>query len=342
MKFYQNDHSKETLWRGIILFGKNVASYKFALAESLIALAAKEKNFVSLEEIAPLYSSAICRHLTKGARQGTFQSGKLLTACEKFNNGDITQGELTDNTIRYGFNHVIDAFHIVNQSEVPTRFFTDERKLSKGIMLTDELLSLGKSYQFENLSHELEARWRLVETAWTLGVPARSLQLSYTQNSDEIIYKDNTRRINVSSCRDALNGYQKGRCFYCNKFIAVTSGSPYLCDVDHFFPEKLKKDPEKFGHLNLDGVWNLVLSCKCCNRGPDGKLARRPSKNLLEKLHNRNEYYICSHHPIKETIKNQTGDTEEARIRFLQEVFDNAAILNKLWEPNGIHADDTI
>ena len=35
-EFYEIEPSLENYWRAIILFGRNVASYKFALAKALI------------------------------------------------------------------------------------------------------------------------------------------------------------------------------------------------------------------------------------------------------------------------------------------------------------------
>ena len=69
---------------------------------------------------------------------------------------------------------------------------------------------------------------------------------------------------------------------------------PNLADVDHFFPWKLKE----YGIANpVDGVWNLVISCKDCNRGRGGKSAKVPSINLLARLKRRNDFLISSHHP---------------------------------------------
>ena len=49
----------------------------------------------------------------------------------------------------------------------------------------------------------------------------------------------------------------------------------------HFFPLVL----EERGILkNLNGVWNLVLACKSCNRGSGGKFDRLADLVFLEKL----------------------------------------------------------
>ena len=68
-------------------------------------------------------------------------------------------------------------------------------------------------------------------------------------------------------------------------------------------------------------------------RGFDGKFAKVPSTNYLERLHKRNEFLIASHHPLKETLMSQTGETTEKRINFLKEI-DKIAInaLIHRWE----------
>lgn len=132
------------------------------------------------------------------------------------------------------------------------------------------------------------------------------------------------------SSRDALKGYQQGRCFYCSGPISLTDPES-LADVDHFFPHALKQ--ADFGPL-IDGVWNLVLACRACNRGVDGKSARLPALRLLERLHARNEYLIVSHHPLKETLIAQTGGDEPRRRSFLNDMHGRAwSTLIHVWEP---------
>ena len=41
----------EDYWRSIILFGRNVASYKFALAKSLLELQPESGQLIKLEEL---------------------------------------------------------------------------------------------------------------------------------------------------------------------------------------------------------------------------------------------------------------------------------------------------
>ncbi len=50
-EFKEQYPSLESYWRSIILFGRNVASYKFALAKSLLELAPAGKSEITLEAL---------------------------------------------------------------------------------------------------------------------------------------------------------------------------------------------------------------------------------------------------------------------------------------------------
>jgi hypothetical protein len=233
--------STESYWRSIILFGRNVASYKFALGKALLELVDKEKTSVTLEELSLPFAKHITNHLRISDKQGTFSSSRFLDACRKFNQGEINGEDLRKITVKHGFENVIDAFHHVNQDDVPIRFFIDERSGSNRIVLTDDLLKLKESYQIENLTPKIEARWRLVETAWSLNISRNLIKIKHNEEENLFyVETDKIRRINITSARDALNGYQKGKCFYCFADISIESKSENLADVDHFFPHTLR------------------------------------------------------------------------------------------------------
>ena len=319
-RFHNIEPTDAHLWRAINLFGRNVASYKFALAKSTLELAQKQRTEIKLSDLAEPFSRYTCDHIKNNPKQSASPSSKFLEACRDFNADKITHSDLINATEKHGFNYVLDHFHIVNGKEIGKRFFIDERKSSKKVILTDEILNLASNEQGVNLFQETEARWRLVETSWSLGV---SRNLINADVNNDLLFVENIRRTNVTSARDALNGYQKSKCFYCFKAISIVHQSFNLCDVDHFFPHELNR---KKILLNLDGVWNLVLACQDCNRGINGKFANVPSLKLLERLSQRNEYYISSHDPLRETIIAQTGKTTETRRQFLQSQFNSAKI----------------
>ena len=181
---------------------------------------------------------------------------------------------------------------------------------------------------------EAESRWNLVETAWDLGISRDLLNVHYDDKSQILFVDSSFRRKDITSVRGALNGYQKGKCFYCYDDIVVTDDERNTCDVDHFYPHTLQR---YMPDVNLDGVWNLVLTCEHCNRGEGGKFAQAPAIKYLERLHKRNEFLISSHHPLRETIMNQTGRTEAERKAFLNDVDKRAInILIHRWETEQI------
>lgn len=317
--FLNQDSTIDIYWRSIILFGRNVASYKFALAQSLLELSSQGKSQVRLGELAVPFSKNLINHLKAGKKQGTFQNSRFLNYCNDTIDGKISQDEMINRTIELGFTNVIDAFHVVNQGDIPIRFFIDERKQNNSIRLTDNLFALRETFQAVNLPSETEARWNLVETAWSLKISPSLLVVKFDPAAQDLYVTERKIRQSVTSCRNALNGYQKGKCFYCFRDISINDMDETGADVDHFFPNTLKQvlPTDK---INLDGVWNLVLSCKECNRGEKGKFTRIPDYKYLERLNKRNNYLIDSHHPLRETLINQTGNTEGIRLEFLKAV----------------------
>ncbi len=316
--FLDYQRSDEDYLRGIILFGVNVASYKFALGKSLLELAAQGHEAIPLEDLAVPFSRHICKHLQEAPKQGTSQTSEFLNACRDYNNGTITEAALVDITRRRGFVNVIDAFHTVGGEPVPTRFFLDQRKTkTKGIVLTPAIHAV-YSDTGDDITEEIESRWRLVETAWDLGI--NTSLILFDSDNEQLLSRD--RRKAVTSARPALNGYQRGRCFYCYRRVEIISGSADLADVDHVFPHVLQRRNFMEG---LDQVWNLVLACADCNRGHREKFDAVPHSTYINRLNTRNNYLIETHHPLADTLKNQTGKTPELRRVFLQAKLDQAS-----------------
>lgn len=321
-EFHHVTPTLENYWRSVILFGRNVASYKFALGHALLDLGSSVGDFVKLEDLAKPYATHLARHIKEVDVQSTSRSSKFLDTIRDYNLATVDESQLIDRTVKLGFSNVIDAFHVVNGADIPKRFFVDERKSNGGIRLTDTFFELVHKNQIVDLPKEVEARWRLVETAWSLKISRNLLTVHYDAETNGILYTNHQkRRTNVTSCRHALNGYQKGRCFYCFDDISVVSGHENLAEVDHFFPHVLKG--YNLGRP-IDGIWNLVLACRTCNAGRGGKHARIPKASLLNRLHKRNEYLIRSERPLRETLIRQTGDSPSKRRQFLQAMHTDA------------------
>ncbi len=333
-RFYEIEPTAENYWRAIILFGRNSASYKFALAKTLFDFQSLGKTQITLEELAVPYAAHLCEHLKKHPKQGISEQSTFLDKLRAFNQGEIEKDEVISHTLRYGFINVLDAFHNVHGTEIGIRFFIDERNKKNAIQLTEGFMRLGEQQQFADLAQETESRWQLVEAAWENNLSRNLMLVEYEEESCLLMGVNAIRRTTVTSARPALNGYQKGRCFYCFREISVVLGKEEIAEVDHFFPHMLKQcDSRK----PIDGIANLVLACQECNRGENGKFDRLPSIELLERLFNRNEYLITSHHPLRETLISQTGNTTEKRQAYLQDAY-NCSTLHigaggRKWQP---------
>jgi hypothetical protein len=69
--YLQLQAATENRWRAIILFGRNTASFKFALGEALLTLGRSADDLLRLDELALPYAKAIARHLTAAPKQIT-------------------------------------------------------------------------------------------------------------------------------------------------------------------------------------------------------------------------------------------------------------------------------
>jgi len=331
-QFQINDPSLESQWRAIILFGKNSATYKFAFAKSLLDSIEKEKSIITLSELAIPFANSIVEHLKKSDKQGNAGTSKFLEGCRSHIKGTISKEELYSLSEKFGFVNVVDAFQNVNGGMIPNPFY--EKNYSRGkkeIVITDNLLKIKELFQFRNLEQEVEARWNLVETAWNLQIKPGLLEVKYDEDKSLFFVENNLkRRIDITSVRDALNGYQKGKCFYSFQDITINKYEKDICEVDHFLPHiNILAHAEIGGNIN--GVWNLVLADSKINLN---KRAKIPEIKFLNRLYNRNEFYIESKHPLAETIINQTGSSKESRRKFLQTHYNLAKNLSiQPWKP---------
>jgi 5-methylcytosine-specific restriction endonuclease McrA len=122
---------------------------------------------------------------------------------------------------------------------------------------------------------------------WGVEQEKPALRVEYDLEGGQLdVHRRGTSRTDVTSCRDALNGYRKGKCFYCFIDISIESGTDDLAHVDHFLPHVLKERREI---RNPNDVWNLVPACQTCN---GSKLARAPQVKYLTRLNTRNNYLI--------------------------------------------------
>jgi hypothetical protein len=176
------------------------------------------------------------------------------------------------------------------------------------LRLTDALLELGASSE-QDLGAEVEARWELVERAWEARFGAHEkLFVAYDEPTESLVSALlGKRRPWRTSVRPALNGYQRGHCFYCYRSISVRADGEDGSDVDHLLPFS---SAVRGAAVDVDGVWNLVLACGPCN---SAKWAFLPARRYLDQLAARNNWLVQSNHPLRETIMATTGATAAQR-----------------------------
>ncbi|ARV06128.1 hypothetical protein BTO04_05170 [Polaribacter sp. SA4-10] len=94
----------------------------------------------------------------------------------------------------------------------------------------------------------------MVETAWNLNLSPKLLEIKYDEDkSFFFLENDFIRRTDITSIRDSLNGYQKGKYFYSFQYISVVSGSFNLCQVAPFIPH-LNKSVRNHFRANINDV----------------------------------------------------------------------------------------
>ena len=337
-KFISFDHDQLSTWRSIILIGDNDKCYKFALGKSLLHFSNLQKTEIPFEDFIDVYTSEICNHLKKAPVQGSNRkpNGKVINSCISYNKNEISKDKLIE-TIKKDEWVVFKKFHLIKGGYVDFKYFDVKKILkNKKIILTDDMLKLKDNYQFNNLVHETDGRWNLLERSWELKIPEKLLLVESDASSEKLFVRSKNRRLNITGSRKGLNGYHNGKCFYCNKNISIKSNQSDTSDVDHFFPLVL----EERGILkNLNGVWNLVLACKSCNRGSGGKFDRLADLVFLEKLEIRNNNLILSHDPLRQTLMMQTGKSSLARNKFLNSNFYKATefMIHSNWKPRIIY-----
>lgn len=326
MTKFSQDNTLETNLRSIFLLGANTATYKFALAKSLLDLKGSDQTFITLDDITPIYANHLLEHVKTGKKQITLSRSKLISAIDDYAHGRISEETMFSVVRALGFKNVIDAFHNLPGKSKAVPFY--EKALiqgKQGLVLTDELFKIFESNDYENMKQEVEGRWVLVESAWgeqgqlRVRFDSESEYLyGLTPTSNARFMSDYVRKP-LTHLRVPFNGYQKGECFYCNRHIEIESNHEDTCQVDHFLPHHLMTKSSY--ELYLDEVWNLVLACKDCN-GYSQKGGRMPSKEFLPKLAHRNEYFIESNLPIRETIIDFCGKQPAARRKFLYDRYE--------------------
>jgi 5-methylcytosine-specific restriction endonuclease McrA len=338
-KFYNYDNSVVSTIRTIVLFGKNVSTYKFALASTLLNL--RPKNQITYEDLRDDFIGALLSHYQKNPHQ--YQSGEnsLTRAFDKYKL-DGNWSELVKIAEKNIYNNVFDAFHNVGGGQIKKEHILFENlPHEKKLVLTDNINEILEQHNLiDLLKNENESRWMIVEEAWKNNISPNFLV--YNRATAEFESVSPTERTNLRSAVSILLPYQHGCCFYCKRKVNIYSNSDDsdFPDVDHFIAHSYFKRPE-LSNINPDAIWNLVIACKECNRGSRGKFTSIPQISYQKEIINRNVLFTEEHrHSPKNSILlslNAQNHTEVEKKMLL--LFSNFNVIEG-WKPLIIYSNE--
>ncbi|RYY47497.1 MAG: hypothetical protein EOO06_12390 [Chitinophagaceae bacterium] len=314
--------------RTITLFGKNVSTYKFALLSTLMQRGPSDA--LKYQDIRDGFVKELFRHYKGSPAQYTGGSNSLTHTFDDYlKNGEVQNEwqKVIAAAEPLIYKNVFDAFHNVGGGSIANQFILFEHdKKGKQLILTDNLNSILEVPELRNsIEEENQGRWRVVEEAWRSKL---SPNLLVYNDQDKNFYSLTvSERVCLRSAVSVLLPYQHGRCFYCNRKVdtMLASHEGAFPDVDHFFPLSFLV-MFQIQPVNPNGIWNLVIACKDCNRGEKGKFASPADNSYFKKLHRRNLLFVEEHrHSLKNSIlislAAQDPDGVTARMQGLYEKF---------------------
>ncbi|WP_132053127.1 HNH endonuclease domain-containing protein [Pseudocnuella soli] len=292
-------------WKAIVLYGLNNATYKIALAKSLLDFSRQGLNRVTWEQLSKSFLDNYIHRLSVEGVMPQQANPARLTVMERI------VKELTSERISYSaaisrvgaeaFGDVIPRFQTIGTDKELAKGRFYEFQQGKGLLLKDGLLEVGTG-EIQSLYQEVEARWSLLEGAFSINQTHAGL----SNDLRDIYLQNGYARTNLTPNIPFLLGYQGNACFYCGE--ELQKGDIH---VDHVLPRQV---------VSHDEIWNLVLTHGYCNESKSDRLV---ASYYIEKLAVRNENIMGSNHPWKQKIQSQLGDTAKTRRRSLAKHYEH-------------------
>jgi hypothetical protein len=161
--------SNEDIWKGIILFGLNTATYKMALAKSLLDFSRLGKLTVEWHELSESFLGQYIERLENSSMPQQGNPNRLTVmerVVKELQLGALSRSEAIDRVSEKGLENVVPRFQTIGRNtEVRDYFYTID--YGKRITIKDTLLNFS-DHQLETLEQEYMARWSLLEGAFTI------------------------------------------------------------------------------------------------------------------------------------------------------------------------------
>ncbi|MFE3881367.1 HNH endonuclease [Streptomyces lydicus] len=306
--FYAADPGSRASWRLAVLMGANSRTYKFALGHALLTHAARGDTSVALTDLAAAYAMALVEHAAQAPQApapAAIGENDFLAVTAGESEESRRLGRPTDRLLEAAVRSmptmVMEKFHnLPGRTQVPHRFYDLAGSTrSRTVLLTPELIRLAQSEQAAGLHAELEARWNIVETSFTIGIGRSLIREGVAVDWTTLTLTDKRRRRPVTKVKDAMIGFQNGRCFLCDEVIGPFDDTA----IDHVFPFSLMNrfaGTTGWHGPDLDALWNLAPVHASCN---STKGARLPFPTEISRLARRNEAIMPSQYPLSRTLR---------------------------------------
>ena len=296
--------SNSDCWRALVLYGLNTATYKIALARTLLRFGQSQQNVVTWNDLSNAFFKEYRDRLQNNG--GMPQCGlvnrrtRMEQICAAYRIGKISEADAIQAVGEEAFSDVIPRFHNLGKEQTLQGTFY-EIDFGKKLVLTDALFDVAADAA--PYHDEIAARWSLLEGAYS--IQAGNFQLA--NDIRDIYIANGYARTDLTGNIPFLQGYQGNRCFYCGEPM------PGAVHVDHALPRQV---------LQHDEIWNLVLAHEFCNLQKEDRLI---GPHFVQKLIARNENIMGSNHPWKKKIAELLGTTHAQRSHTTLEHYKNVS-----------------
>ena len=238
--FFRAEPTAHASWRWAVLMGANSRTYKFPLGHALLELAALERDAVTVEELAGRYAMEIARRIgdaPQAPERTNLTATDFLTVAKEEAAESLKSGQPSSRLVEAATKSipgmVMEKFHNVHGGKLPHTFYSLRgRGRDRVVELSPDLRRIAQSPQLASLQGELEARWSIVETSFTTGVGRSVMEDGLAFDFAEWRLTDKRRRRSVAGVKEALIGFQHGRCLTCGDIFRPQD----RVAIDHMFP----------------------------------------------------------------------------------------------------------
>ena len=291
-------------FKGVVLYGKNQATYKMALGDLLIRYATCNFEKVEMSKVAldfrtfyephvlPQEGKLPTRQLKQSFKTSSIEKAILQHDAGKINDEQSIQF-IMDNCL-LASSVVLPRFNTIQTKKISEPFYTFDKNF---LYLNDNIRNIFASDENMWLLTEIRARFANLQEVFSRAGFATNM--TWDEQKEHVM--NGSTRTNVSKFKDSLSPYQDDKCFLCE-----ISYAGEVTEVDHLIPRDMCMN---------DDLWNLEVAHKFCNQQKDHDM---PDKRYIEKIIARNESVCQSEHPLRQKIQDEIGKTPQERWSYVK------------------------